>query len=235
MEILEILGIPYFKNGSGIHIKKKNRGKFTEYCNGKVTQECIDKAKKSNNPTLRKRATFAENSRGWAKKHYTGGWLKTLAAKINEHGKQHRPLTFNETAASYAASRDFRYNPKARLSNSEQEHVEKYVAQKRKEFESSSNQSPVTRAQAASAASVIGSPLSFFGPVGMVGSAILSAPDLIYDWAASIAEPNIKNHISTASNHLEDIARIIPGKWDDLAAKGAKVISNGVDTFSVFE
>jgi hypothetical protein len=30
--------IPRFKNGgSGIHIKKKNRGKFTEYCGGKVT------------------------------------------------------------------------------------------------------------------------------------------------------------------------------------------------------
>ena len=235
MEILEILGIPYFKSGSGIHIKKANRGKFTEYCNGKVTQECIDKAKKSNNPTLRKRATFAENSRGWAKKHYTGGWLETIAAKINEHGKQYRPLTFNETAVRYAAARQFRHNPKARLSNSEHEHIEKYVAQRRKEFESSSKQSPVTNAQAASAASVIGSPLSFFGPAGTVGSAILSAPDLIYDWAASIAEPNIKNHVSTASNHLEDAARIIPGKWDDLAAKGAKAISNGVDTFSVFE
>lgn len=77
MEILEIVGIPYFKNGSGIHIKKENRGKFTEYCNGKVTQECIDKAKKSNNPTLKKRATFAENSRGWAKKYNTGGQAPT--------------------------------------------------------------------------------------------------------------------------------------------------------------
>lgn len=28
MNILELLGIPYFKKGSGIHIKKKNRGKF---------------------------------------------------------------------------------------------------------------------------------------------------------------------------------------------------------------
>lgn len=83
MEILEIVGIPYFKNGSGIHIKKENRGKFTEYCGGKVTQECIDKAKKSNNPTLRKRATFAENSRGWAKKHNTGGQVPT-PPKINK-------------------------------------------------------------------------------------------------------------------------------------------------------
>ena len=71
MEILEILEIPYFKKGSGIHIKKENRGKFTKYCDGKVTQKCIDKAKKSNNPTLRKRATFAENARAW--KHQEGG------------------------------------------------------------------------------------------------------------------------------------------------------------------
>lgn len=28
MDNLEIFGIPYFKKGSGIHIKKENRGKF---------------------------------------------------------------------------------------------------------------------------------------------------------------------------------------------------------------
>ena len=27
--------------GTGIHIKKKNRGKFTSYCGGKVTDACI--------------------------------------------------------------------------------------------------------------------------------------------------------------------------------------------------
>ena len=71
MNILELLGIPYYKKGSGIHIKKKNRGKFTDYCGGKVTQECIDKAKKSGNATLKKRAVFAENARAW--KHQMGG------------------------------------------------------------------------------------------------------------------------------------------------------------------
>lgn len=68
---IEIFGIPYLKKGSGIHIKKKNRGKFTEYCGGKVTDECIQKAKKSKNPKLRKRATFAANARKW--KHEEGG------------------------------------------------------------------------------------------------------------------------------------------------------------------
>lgn len=28
MEILEIMKVPYYKKGKGIHIKKKNRGKF---------------------------------------------------------------------------------------------------------------------------------------------------------------------------------------------------------------
>lgn len=73
MEILEIMKVPYYKKGKGIHIKKKNRGKFTEYCGGEVTNECIQKAKKSKNPTLRKRATFAQNARGWSKKHQVGG------------------------------------------------------------------------------------------------------------------------------------------------------------------
>lgn len=58
----------FFKSGGKIRIKKKNRGKFTEYCGGKVTQECINKGKKSKNPTIRKRATFAQNARRWKKK-----------------------------------------------------------------------------------------------------------------------------------------------------------------------
>ena len=82
MDILNVIQVPYFKKGNGIHIKKKNRGKFTEYCDGKVTQECIDKAKKSKNPTLRKRATFAQNSRSWSKKHQLGGIVEAGASFI---------------------------------------------------------------------------------------------------------------------------------------------------------
>lgn len=62
------------KDGGGIHIKKKNRGKFTEYCGGKVTEACIRKGKNSSNPTTRKRATFAQNARNW---NAFGGWLNT--------------------------------------------------------------------------------------------------------------------------------------------------------------
>ena len=69
--------INYLKNGgevkrllkkggkNKIHIKKKNRGKFTEYCGGKVTSECIQRGKNSSNPAIRKRATFAANARKW--------------------------------------------------------------------------------------------------------------------------------------------------------------------------
>lgn len=46
-----------------IHIKKENRGKFTDYCGGKVTSECISKGKNSPNPAIKKRATFAANVR----------------------------------------------------------------------------------------------------------------------------------------------------------------------------
>lgn len=74
MNILEFL-----KNGSGIHIKEKNKGKFTSYCGGKVTDECIRKAKASGNPTLVKRATFAQNARRW--KHKEGG--KAFVTGIN--------------------------------------------------------------------------------------------------------------------------------------------------------
>lgn len=66
--------IPIQKKGGSIHIKKKNRGKFTDYCGGKVTQECIERGKKSSNPKIRKRATFAANARKW--KHANGGIIK---------------------------------------------------------------------------------------------------------------------------------------------------------------
>lgn len=65
----------YSADGGPIHIKKKNRGKFTDYCGGKVTSECIARGKRSSSPTIRKRATFAQNARKF--KHADGGWLNT--------------------------------------------------------------------------------------------------------------------------------------------------------------
>lgn len=67
-------GGPLYADGGGIHIKKANRGKFTEYCGGKVTSECIRRGKNSSSPAVRKRATFAQNARNW---HADGGFLGT--------------------------------------------------------------------------------------------------------------------------------------------------------------
>lgn len=58
--------------GGKIYIKPQNRGKFTEYCGGKVTSECIARGKKSSSAAVRKRAVFAENARRW---HSLGGNL----------------------------------------------------------------------------------------------------------------------------------------------------------------
>lgn len=70
-----------YADGGGIHIKKANRGKFTEYCGGKVTNECIARGKKSPSPTIRKRATFAQNARKW---HALGGPLYTPYSTAGE-------------------------------------------------------------------------------------------------------------------------------------------------------
>ena len=66
--------ISYLKKGGGIHIKKKNRGSFTRWCGGNVTEECIRKGKNSSNPKIRKKATFAANARKW--KHQEGGIIR---------------------------------------------------------------------------------------------------------------------------------------------------------------
>lgn len=65
------------KSGGTIHIKKKNKGKFTDYCGGKVTEECIRKGKNSSNPTTRKRANFAWVARHKFK-HEEGGKINYL-------------------------------------------------------------------------------------------------------------------------------------------------------------
>ena len=43
--------------------KKGTVGAFTEYCGGKVTNDCIERALNSNDETLKKRAQFAKNMR----------------------------------------------------------------------------------------------------------------------------------------------------------------------------
>lgn len=76
--------LQYLKNGSKIHIKESQKGSFTRYCNGKVTNECIRRGKNSPDPKIRKKANFAANSRSWARKrkHKNGGvinwwiWVK---------------------------------------------------------------------------------------------------------------------------------------------------------------
>ena len=61
------------KNGGKpkIHIKESQKGSFTRYCNGKVTNECIQRGKNSPDPKIRRKAVFAQNTRRW--KHANGG------------------------------------------------------------------------------------------------------------------------------------------------------------------
>ena len=68
-----------FAKGGKIHIKPENRGKFTKYCGGKVTSECIARGKRSSDPAVRKRAAFAANARKWH--HAFGGDLLTNGAE----------------------------------------------------------------------------------------------------------------------------------------------------------
>ena len=101
MNNFELFSIPMLANGSGIHIKKENRGKFTETKRrtGKTTEELTH----NKNPLTRKRAIFAQNAKKW--KHGDGGevhkpnghrsildngWFKTKDLKKNH------PLTYQQ-------------------------------------------------------------------------------------------------------------------------------------------
>jgi len=63
--------VEFLKKGNKIHIKESQKGSFTKYCNGNVTEECIRRGKNSPDPRIRKKATFAANARKW--KHQNGG------------------------------------------------------------------------------------------------------------------------------------------------------------------
>ena len=53
------------RTGLNIEIKPSHKGKFTEYCGGKVTEECISKGLGSQSESVRKQAQFALNSKSW--------------------------------------------------------------------------------------------------------------------------------------------------------------------------
>lgn len=91
----DVSTINTFSKGGGIHIKKKNRGKFTDYCGGKVTSECIQRGLHSSNPTTRKRANFARNARKW---HSFGGWLNLQGGDFTNG------VTFIDNGGSHEAN-----------------------------------------------------------------------------------------------------------------------------------
>ena len=87
------------KKGNKIHIKKANRGKFTDCCGGKVTSECIARGKRSPDPKIRKRATFAANARKW--KHEDGGTINGVKFINKTHGTPSVTDT-NQDMANYS-------------------------------------------------------------------------------------------------------------------------------------
>ena len=96
----------------GIHIKKKNRGKFTEYCGGKVTEECIARGKRSKNPLTRKRANFASVVRKW--KHENGGILKAQGGTGNlltPHPLSPVGIALNQAKAMAKGKKDQQHLP----------------------------------------------------------------------------------------------------------------------------
>ena len=78
--------IDFLNKGSKIHIKESHKGKFTDYCGGKVTDACIAKGKKSPSAKIRKQATFAKNARSW--KHQSGGRVFFNVIKDNRDSSE---------------------------------------------------------------------------------------------------------------------------------------------------
>ena len=87
------------KKGSDIHIKESQKGSFTKYCNGKVTNECIQRGKNSPDPRIRKKATFAANARKW--KHQMGGMMGYIPSPFIYNNN---PQTLQEQSAMFSGA-----------------------------------------------------------------------------------------------------------------------------------
>lgn len=97
--------IEAFKKGNKIHIKKENRGKFTDYCGGKVTSECIQRGKNSSDPKIRKRATFAANVRKW--KHQSGGILEDRSAEKQKYDEWNQLPAIDKLKRNFTIAKQF--------------------------------------------------------------------------------------------------------------------------------
>ena len=97
--------IEAFKKGNKIHIKKENRGKFTDYCGGKVTSECIQRGKNSSDPKIRKRATFAANARKW--KHQSGGILEDRSYEKQRYDEWNQLSALDKLKRNFNIARQF--------------------------------------------------------------------------------------------------------------------------------
>lgn len=107
--------IDYLKEGYKIHIKKSHRGRFIQYCNGKVTNECIARGKRSPSAKVRKMATFAANSRRWS--HEEGGVIKAatgtelpfigLLRQINPAAASESEKEYQEKVKKFLAETEF--------------------------------------------------------------------------------------------------------------------------------
>lgn len=118
MNNLEFIGCQIYKKGSGIHIKKKNRGKFTASAKkaGRSVQEHARAVLKNpkTTPLQKKRANFARNAAKW--KHEEGskihkpdghrsildnGWITIKRLKKGTYGLIKKHLTGGEVTPDY--------------------------------------------------------------------------------------------------------------------------------------
>lgn len=158
--------------------------------------------------------------------------VKKVAHYINEHGQQEAEKVVSSGARRAIFDQAMMaWNNNDRRGKTHSEHMRNYTqdAINRKKASMPSR----TNSQVAAASSLAGTGVGFLGPIGKAAGVVMGIPDLVYDWAASIDEPeNLRNHAHTATNYAEQLAKIVPGKLDDYVAKTGNFVSNLDDAFS---
>lgn len=161
--------------------------------------------------------------------------IKDIAHTINEFGNREAPKVLTSGQRYAIQDKAFlAWNNNDRREKTHSEHMKNYIKQETEKLKKSIPSK--TNSQVAAGTALVGTGASIFGgPYGKIAGTIMSIPDIVYDWAASIDEPEkLSNHAHTASNHLDKLTKITPTKYDDYVAKFGEIIGNTDDAFSSF-
>lgn len=158
-------------------------------------------------------------------------WFKKTAKSINTFANKEYKIPTNINIVNNVAMNY--WTAGQRYGDTYEEHFNK-VNEQLQEAGIGIKDTTIKPKQVASAISLVSAGLSKASPLLGFG---LSAPDIVFDWAASIDEPSVINHVSTGLNHGETLTKVLTPsfKYDDYVVKFLRTAGNASDAAGIVD